>query len=146
MRGRRILRVFTNINPDGAPRRWRIGEPFDEHAARFLPKVHAPAPGYAAILAMLGVTHGVQSRYDQVMLGLHDAAKRDAAYQHEAPDEVIDFPAQSTWVVFTDLVPHAATAGSWAFEQTFHLDPAWMTEPERAPLAVLERLTGHALV
>src|SRR4051812_7964491 len=26
--GRRLLRVFADVNPDGRPRRWRIGEPF----------------------------------------------------------------------------------------------------------------------
>ena len=32
MQGTRLLRVFCNVNPDGAPRRWRVGEPFEAHA------------------------------------------------------------------------------------------------------------------
>lgn len=36
--GERILRVFTNVNPDGVPRVWRIGEPFEDVARRFLPR------------------------------------------------------------------------------------------------------------
>ncbi len=28
--GERILRVFTNVNPEGAPRVWRVGEPFED--------------------------------------------------------------------------------------------------------------------
>src|SRR6185437_8111698 len=35
--GERILRVFTNLNPEGAPRVWRVGEPFEQVARRFLP-------------------------------------------------------------------------------------------------------------
>jgi hypothetical protein len=145
-RGRRILRVFSNVDPAGAPRRWRIGEPFEAHAARFLPRVRAPLPGSAALLALLGVTHGARSRYDQIMLGLHDASKRDAAYQASPPAELFDFPAGSSWVVYTDEVPHAALAGRCAFEQTFHVDPAVMADPARAPVRVLQRLTQRALV
>lgn len=33
--GERILRIFTNINPHGEPRQWRVGEPFPELAERF---------------------------------------------------------------------------------------------------------------
>ena len=36
--GERILRVFTNVNPDGEPRVWRVGEPFEAVARRFLPR------------------------------------------------------------------------------------------------------------
>jgi hypothetical protein len=40
-------------------------------------------------------------------------------------------------------VLHAALAGEFALEQTFHFDVARMGEPERAPIRVLERLTGR---
>lgn len=146
LRGRRILRVFANIDPTGAPRRWQIGEPFEAYAGRFLPRIRPPLPGSAALLALLGVTHGVRSRYDHLMLSLHDAAKRDAAYQAQAHAEVVEFPAGSTWIAYTDEVPHAALAGRFALEQTFHVDPAVMATPDRAPLQVLQRLTHRALV
>jgi hypothetical protein len=80
------------------------------------------------------------------MLGLHDAAKRDETYQHTAPAQAVDFPAGGSWLVYTDQVPHAAMAGRYALEHTFHLDPAVMADPNRAPIAVLERLTGRRLV
>lgn len=146
MRGRRILRVFSNINPDGEARRWRLGEPFERHAERFLPQVKPPPPGQAWLLAAVGATRGRQSRYDQLMLGLHDAAKRDAAYQAEPAAADFSFPAGSSWIVYTDQAPHAAMGGRFALEQTFHLDPRAMVEPARAPVAVLERLTGRVLV
>jgi 3-deoxy-D-manno-oct-2-ulosonic acid (Kdo) hydroxylase len=146
LRGRRILRVFANVDPTGAPRRWHIGEPFEQHAGRFLPRVHAPLPGSAAVLAWLGLTRGARSRYDHIMLGLHDAAKRDIKYQTAPPRAVVDFPAGSTWIAYTDEVPHAALAGHYAFEQTFHVDPAVMANPDHAPLVVLQRLTHRALV
>ena len=37
-------------------------------------------------------------------------------------------------------------AGQFMMEQTFFLAAADMVEPECSPLAVLERLKGHALV
>jgi hypothetical protein len=40
---------------------------------------------------------------------------------------------------------HAAMGGQYMFEQTIHLPLAALYEPARAPLAVLERLTGRAL-
>lgn len=143
--GKRILRVFSNADPEGGSRRWHVGEPFEEHARRFLPRLAAPVPGYAAILALAGLTRGRRSRYDQLMLQLHDAAKRDETYQSGGRHEVFDFPAGSTWMVYTDQVPHAAISGRYAFEQTFELDPAVMSEPARSPLRVLERLTHKTL-
>jgi hypothetical protein len=80
-----------------------------------------------------------------MMLSLHDAAKRDANYQKNAPHTALDFPPGSCWLVYTDQVLHAALKGEFALEQTFHFDVACMGEPDIAPIKVLERLTGKAL-
>lgn len=144
-RGRRILRVFSNIDPDGKPRRWKIGEPFEAHAKRFLPAVKPPVPGKSLWLKATGVTHGTRSRYDHIMLELHDAAKRDTAYQTGEPYARFDFPAGATWMVFTDLVPHAVLGGKFALEQTYSVDTEVMQDPNRAPIRILERLTERAL-
>jgi hypothetical protein len=145
MGGKRILRVFSNVDPDAQPRRWRLGEPFEAHAQRFLSRLPRPSRSQAWMLSRFGLTHGVQTSYDQLMLGLHDAAKRDAAYQ-AAEAQVQDFPAGTSWIVYTDQMPHAALAGRCAFEQTFYVRPEVMADPDSAPLAILERLTGRALV
>ena len=96
-------------------------------------------------MGVLGVTKGTRSAYDWLMLGLHDGAKLDEAYQQHSPQIEIPFSAGSTWICFTDQVMHAALAGQFVLEQTFHLDVDAMASPERAPLRVLERLRGHAL-
>jgi len=145
LRGRRILRLFTNIAPDGAARRWEVGEPFEHFAAQFLPRVHAPLPGASWLLAQLGLTRGRRSAYDHIMLGLHDAAKRDESYQREAPRARLLFAPGTTWIVYTDAVLHAALAGHFALEQTFHLPVESMANPERAPIRILERLVGRSL-
>jgi hypothetical protein len=146
MRGKRILRVFTNVDPRGRPRAWRVGEPFEDMARRFLPDIAQPLPFQTHLMATLGITRGKRSGYDHLMLGLHDCAKANADYQREAPQQDIAFGSGSTWICFTDQVMHAALAGQFALEQTFHLDVAAMAEPERSPLRVLERVTGRALV
>ncbi len=145
LHGRRILRLFSNIAPDGAARHWRVGEPFADFAGAFVPRLRPALPGSAALLAALGLTKGQRSAYDEIMLRLHDAAKRDGHYQRYAPQVALELPAGSSWLVFTDLVLHAAVKGHTALEQTFHLPLSAMAEPERAPLRVLERLTGRAL-
>jgi hypothetical protein len=146
MRGRRILRVFCNIARDGAARDWRVGEPFAAFAGQFVPRVRRSLPVSALVLQGLGLTKGRRSAYDQIMLGLHDAAKLDEAYQADAPKTPVAFPAGATWLCFTDQVLHAALSGHSALEQTFHLPVEAMARPERSPLKVLEKITGRALV
>jgi hypothetical protein len=146
MRGKRILRLFSNIHPAGAPRVWHVGEPFEAMARRFLPSIREGSRAQAWLMGALGATKGTRSSYDWLMLGLHDGAKLDAEYQQRSPQSEIAFPAGSTWICFTDQVMHAALAGQYVLEQTFHLDVNAMVAPDRAPLRVLERLRGHALV
>jgi hypothetical protein len=145
MRGRRILRVFANIAPDGAAREWRVGEPFADFAQAFLPRVRAGLPGQGWLMQRLGLTKGRRAPYDFLMLGLHDAGKLDDGYQARAPHTALSFPAGTVWLCYTDSVLHAAMAGHCALEQTFHLPVAAMARPEQAPLRVLERLAGRAL-
>lgn len=145
MRGRRILRLFTNINPNGAPRLWHTGEPFEEMATNILPKVREPMALAPILLAAVRATRGVRSAYDNLMLGLHDNAKLDEKYQRTTTHNEIAFPAGSTWMCFTDQVMHAALAGQFVLEQTFHLDIDAMAQPSRAPIKVLERMTGRVL-
>ena len=145
MRGRRILRLFSNIAPDGAPRAWRIGEPFPDFAHKFLPRTRPSLPGTAWLLEQFGITKGRRSAYDHLMLRLHDSGKLDASYQSAAPKADVSFSAGTTWLCFTDQVLHAALAGHCALEQTFHLPIAAMAHPSRSPVRVLEAIAGRPL-
>ena len=145
-RGKRILRLFSNINPEGAPRIWRIGEPFENFVETMLPKVPRMLPGTALLLDSLGITKGRRSAYDHTMLRLHDLAKADEDYQRAKIAAEIDFPAGTTWITFTDQVLHAAIAGQYVLEQTFHLPVSAQRTPQRSPLKVLERRSGLSLV
>lgn len=144
--GRRILRVFSNINPNNKPRVWRLGEPFEEVANLFLPHVRKRIPGYSKLLHLLKLTKSYRTAYDHVMLQLHDTMKGDETYQRNAKQQRIDFPAQSTWIVQTDHVSHAAMSGQYMLEQTFYLPFECMLDSNKSPVKVLERLTGKVLV
>ena len=144
-RGRRILRLFSNVNPSCKPRIWQVGEPFPNFAQKFLPSLGRPVWGVAWLLATLGITKGRRSAYDQLMIRLHNRAKRNFAYQNSAPRVEIAFPAGTSWLCYTDQVMHAALAGQYALEQTFYLDDASMADPARSPVQVLERMTERQL-
>lgn len=146
VQGRRILRVFSNVNPAGRPRSWRVGGEFEALASRFVASLSVPWPITTALLHALRVTKSRRTPYDALMLQLHDRMKADADYQQRSEQEAVDLPAGSTWLTFTDEVPHAAMAGQYQFEQTFLLPVSAMMYEERSPLRILERLKGRRLV
>ncbi len=133
-------------NPRGEPRVWRVGEPFEWFARRFITRVGRPFPGLATLFSALRITRGRRSDYDFIMLRLHDLAKLDEGYQRTAPQLTIPLPPHSTWLVYSDQVLHAATAGQYILEQTFHLPFCAMLDESRSPVRVLERLTGRDLL
>lgn len=145
VQARRILRVFSNVNPLGAPRRWRVGGEFSDVARRFDTALALPLPWSGALLRLLRVTKSRRTPYDALMLQLHDLMKDDATFQREAEQEAFEFPAGSTWMALTDQVGHAAMAGQYQLEQTYLLPVADMQDQARSPLRVLERLKGRAL-
>jgi hypothetical protein len=144
--GERILRVFANINPDGVPRVWRVGEPFEDVAQRFLPRVRPYSRWQANLMHKLHVTKSLRSEYDHLMLQIHDAMKSDADYQKNAPQVTMPFPSGSVWICFSDQTSHAAMSGQYMMEQTLHLPVAQQYNPDASPLAILSRLTGRNLV
>ena len=144
--GLRLLRVFTNINPNGLPRTWRVGEPFKDYAARFIPSTKAMWPGQAWAMDALGLTKSKRSPYDHLMGQLHDLGKHDLDYQKNAPQLTLDIPPGATWVVFSDQVLHAVMSGQFMLEQTFYLKPEHLKDPAKGPLRILEQLTNRSLL
>ncbi|HSI42760.1 MAG TPA: Kdo hydroxylase family protein [Methylotenera sp.] len=136
--GERILRVFTNVNPYGKPRVWKVGEPFADMARKFIPKIPRYSKTQAKLLYMLGITKSVRGEYDHAMLHLHDLAKADIEYQKTAPQMQFEFPASSTWIVYSDQVLHAVLSGQHMMEQTLHLAPQHLHFPEASPKEILK--------
>lgn len=144
--GKRILRVFCNINPYAENRVWRVGEAFEEVAKTFLPKIKQPLPGTAALLRFLKVTKSYRSLYDHYMLHLHDLMKSDDHYQRNVDQQEIAFPPGSTWIVQTDHVSHAAMSGQYVLEQTFYLPITAMQNEMLSPLRILENILQRPLI
>jgi hypothetical protein len=154
--GARILRFFTNIHPT-QPRQWRIGEPFRTLAPQYFP-AKIPLPCAEETLQRMlrtrlsGTPLGMlwpalrRSHYDRCMLRFHDALKEDAGYQASGRHTDIALPPGSSWMVYTDSVPHAVLSGKFVLEQTLLIAAEAMTMPEESPLAVLESLAGCRLV
>ncbi|MFL6663173.1 MAG: Kdo hydroxylase family protein [Rhizobacter sp.] len=145
MQGTRLLRVFCNVNPEGQPRLWRVGEPFAAHARRYLASFTRPLPGAAWLMTAMGITKRRRTEYDHVMLQLHDHAKADLDFQRTSPQADVAFAPGTTWVVYSDQVLHAAMGGQHMMEQTFLLDVEHQQRPETSPLRTLERLLHRPL-
>jgi hypothetical protein len=154
-RGWRILRFFHNIHPSRT-RDWVVGEPFARVVHSFAPgKLELPRAN--SLLARTGkrvaqatglarlVPQWKRTPYDDFMMRLHNAMKEDAEFQSTCARESIDFAPGSSWMVYTETVPHAVLAGQYALEQTFLVDPAATVTPESAPIAILEKMAGARL-
>lgn len=144
-RGERILRVFTNLNPAGEPRVWRVGEAFEDIARRFVPRAKPYLAWQARVLKALHVTKSLRTEYDHLMLQLHDGMKSDADYQRTGPQITQPFPPGSTWVCYSDQTSHAVMSGQFMMEQTLHLPAEAQVDPTASPLAILERQLGRKL-
>lgn len=155
--GNRILRVFTNVNPT-EPRVWLTAEPFDVIAPRLAADAglsrcaefaRSPWRRLTRVLPRLAGTLGLplpeRSPYDRFMLGFHDYLKANRAFQESAAKSRWEFPPNSTWIVFTDAVPHAVLSGRFALEQTYIVSERDLVLPEKSPRRVLERLCGTSL-
>lgn len=143
--GHRILRVFSNINPVGESRVWNLGEPFNNVLSRFSNQIPAFSPLRSKFLYLIKATKKPRSAYDHYMINMHDLMKKDDEYQQTVPKNRVEFPPDSSWIVFTDHVSHAALSGQYVLEQTFYLPVEAMVDPEQSPLRHWEKIKASKL-
>jgi 3-deoxy-D-manno-oct-2-ulosonic acid (Kdo) hydroxylase len=153
--GARILRFFNNINP-AKTRDWVVTDPFPALVARFAPRqIPLPAPANPATRALRSLAGSAglgavvpsikRSPYDEFMMRFHNFLKENAEFQAGCRKEYVQFPPGSSWMVYTETVPHAVLSGQYALEQTFLVDHRAMVAPDSSPLAVLEGMTQKTL-
>lgn len=155
--GDRILRLFTNIHPS-KPRGWVVSEPFDIVADQLA--LDAGLMSFASqrrrsfgfigrglrwMSRQVGVRMVDRSPYDRFMLSFHDYLKYNQAFQKNCPKFYWNFPPGSTWLVFTDMVPHSVSFGQFALEQTFIVSRHSLLRPDKAPVNILESMAGVPL-
>lgn len=143
--GRRILRLYVNINPTD-PHVWATSERFPEllrryaarHAvpARTSAEWRATAPSVVRFVTRRGST---RSTYDAWMLRLHHFLKEDEEFQTQAARHLWTFGPWSMWLLFSDGVAHAHMRGRFSLEHSFFVPFECLTRPNEAPLAWLER-------
>jgi len=154
-RGGRILRVFTNVNPN-RPRVWEttggfapLAEKLAERAGmpKFAKSARSPFRPIKKVVGPFLKPFGVPNRsaYDSFMLRFHDYLKENEEYQTKWSKSRLEFPPFSTWMVYTDTVPHAVMSGQFALEQTYIVPLGAMVAPEHAPIRILETMCGCAL-
>lgn len=153
--GARILRFFNNIHPDRT-RDWVVSDPFPATVKKFAPQQIAPNPGSPLSRLGKGAAQAIglgaaipslkRSPYDDFMMRFHNFLKENPRWQAECAKYPFQFPSGSSWMVYTDTVPHAVLAGQYALEQTFLVQPAAMVRPEISPLRVLEEIAHAKLV
>lgn len=153
-RGNRILRCFTNINPTRS-RNWLTTDRFPELAEKFAKDAGLEAIARSgdsrgswvnALRRAVGMKVIDRSAYDKFMLRFHDYLKENSDFQQNCNKIHIAFPPMATWMCYTDSVPHAVLSGQYALEQTFIIPVKALVTPEKAPLRVLEKMAGRALV
>jgi hypothetical protein len=154
MHGRRILRCFTNINPNRA-RVWNTTEDFTRLAEKYADK--AGLAGFAAkgspkanplvksIKKAFGLKAVDHSAYDRFMLRFHDYLKENSDFQEKCAKTRLEFQPGWTWICYTDSVAHAVLSGQFALEQTFIISVNSLVTPEKAPIRILEKLAGKPL-
>ena len=144
-----ILRLFYNFHPS-RPRVWMTSDPFEVLAGRYaeeagLTRIAHRSRFLRPLARRLRLPVTARSPYDEFMLDFHDYLKRNGDFQLNCPKYRLEFPPGSAWMVFTDVVPHAVEAGQFAMEQTLIVPRESLASPERAPIAILEKLAGRKL-
>jgi hypothetical protein len=152
-----ILRCFTNVNTEQS-REWMTSDPFailakqqaenaglGQFAGTAGSGVHKLRRGLTRALTKARLPVVDRSPYDAFMLHFHDWLKGNGEYQERCPKYRFALPPGSTWLVFTDVVPHAVLAGRLALEQTVIVARESLAEPARAPSAILEQIAGRTL-
>jgi 3-deoxy-D-manno-oct-2-ulosonic acid (Kdo) hydroxylase len=151
--GDRLLRIFTNINPE-RPRIWVTSESFEPLAWKHAAKAGLPRPQTALdrvrgrvlnLLSGMGLPVVDRPPYDQFMLRFHHYMKESESFQRDCPKDRWEFPPNSTWICFTDTTSHSCLSGQFALEQTFIVRRGSLVCPEKAPIAVLEQIAGFPL-
>jgi hypothetical protein len=142
-RGRRILRVFANINPR-EPRIWVTSDPFAVLLRRYGAAAGLPTSGGGwlrqlgrGLLALVHPKQARRSAYDAFMLRFHDYLKGNEEFQERGTKRLWTFAPNSVWLAMTDTCSHAVLRGRFALEHSYFISPQTLFLPQESPPALL---------
>lgn len=144
-RGRRLLRLFLNLNPT-EPRVWATSDKLDRLLERFGGDTGFPAledRSWAwqlrqGVSRLLDARQRGRSTGDEFLLRLQDYLKANDRFQERGPKRFWHFAPGSAWLVMTDGLSHAVLRGRHALEMSIYVDAATLACPELAPAHVVE--------
>jgi hypothetical protein len=142
--GRRILRVFANVNP-AEPRVWMTSDPFAKLFAKYGERAGLPGRNSGSWLEQVGQSvirifrpgRSRRSDYDAFMLRFHDFLKLEDAFQEKCSKRIWSFPAGSAWLAMTDACSHAVLRGRFALEHSFFIGGEVLALPGESPVSLL---------
>jgi hypothetical protein len=138
-RGRRILRVFANINPT-EPRIWVTSDPLPVLVDRYREPVEQHRDWLRLVstkmVELFRPARSRRSRSDWFMLRMHDYLKGNDDFQH-ANRRVWHFPPGSVWLAMTDACSHAVLRGRYALEHSYFIAPQVLVRPDLSPDGLL---------
>jgi len=148
--GRRLLRLFVNLNPVD-PRIWATSDTL----AKVLPAELANSGLYDSIpsrfpqrlgqkmLRFLKSERQILDPYDHFMLEFTRSLKHSDIFQERSPRKIWRFLPGEAWLAFTDTLVHADLRGRWILDHLFLLPRTACLHPELAPATILETLRSQ---
>jgi hypothetical protein len=150
--GKRILRVYLNLNPTD-DRVWSVSERYESLLDRYRKEHRLPSRTRDEWVSIPSAWHRLlqgdwvpRSRYDEFQLKLHHFLKRDDRFQDRASRTYRRFPPRSCWLLFSDGLAHADLRGRFAVEHSFFVSPRVLTETESSPLEILTRASNESIL
>jgi len=152
-RGRRILRLFVNINPTD-PRVWAtsitLDKVFERHGRQLgLTDLRSHRWSWRLGQGLLNLFQpGAAQRtpYDSFMLRLHRFLKTSDNFQERSPRRLWYLPSGSAWLLFSDGVCHADLRGQYAIDQSFFIPQDALALPDASPFALFNRACKSAIL
>lgn len=151
-RGRRLLRLFVNLNPTES-RVWATSDGLARLLERFGAEVGTPVqehPSWAwqvrqGVLGLLDARQRGRSIADEFVARLDAYLKANDHFQERGPKRFWHFAPGSAWLVMTDSLSHAVLRGRHALEMSLFIDPATLALPELAPSRIVEKYASQAV-
>jgi hypothetical protein len=149
-RGRRILRLFVNLNPID-PRVFASSRTLAEVLPEFGPKSglfdagreHWSTRVGREVVKLFRPDFANCDPFDQFMIEFSRYLKHSEEFQDKSIRKVHRFAPGQAWIAFTDSLIHADLRGRWVLDHMFLIPTDVCALPELAPIAIYENLRGR---